>query len=316
MLKGENYASQLYENWSNRLAFNTLLGGNCGIIAGFDNDMEVTASGTDISVDSGVVIIKGGIIRNTTSATLSVQLEANQYCSVVLEIDLSQTNTNDSFNQGSLKILTQTGAYPTLTQQDIVNNTTSGIYQYELARFKTTTTEIQDLTDKRTYLDYASLTQELVDAIEAVIQGNLEASDVGYNNTNSSLDAENVQDAIDEIVPKVYTSAGSATGSTTSYVTKEICRSPALPKGRYLVIFGVDSTVSSNTDLIIASLTGIANITVRNGLSNYRGTMQSGGGLTGYQYVEATADNAVIALDGSVKSTFTLRGQMIALRVK
>lgn len=199
MLKGENYASQLYENWSNRLAFDTLLGGKCGIIEGFDNDMEVTASGSNISINSGVAIIKGGIVRNTTSATLSVQLEANKFHSVVLEIDLSQTNTDSSFNQGSLKIISSTGDYPTLTQQDIVNNTSSGIYQFELARFKTSSTEIQDLTDRRTYLSYDAMLDELQDAIEEVLQGNIDAEDISYDNTNSGLVSDTVQGAIDEL---------------------------------------------------------------------------------------------------------------------
>ena len=119
MLKGENYASQLYENWSNRLAFNTVLKGSCGIIEDFDNELEVTVSGSNVSIDSGVVIIKGGIIRNTTLTTLSVQLEANKYHSVVVEVDLSKVNTENDFLQGSIKIISNTGSYPTLTQQNI-----------------------------------------------------------------------------------------------------------------------------------------------------------------------------------------------------
>lgn len=125
MLKGENYSSQLYENWSNRLAFNTLLGGKCGVIENFDNELEVTSIGSNVTIDSGVCIIKGGIIRNTTSLTLSVQLEANKYHSVVVEVDLSQVNTQNDFLQGSIKIISNTGSYPTLTQQDIELTPTS-----------------------------------------------------------------------------------------------------------------------------------------------------------------------------------------------
>jgi len=183
MLKGENYASQLYENWSNRLAINTFLKGVCGVIKDFDNELEVTASGSNIYVDSGVAIIKGGIVRNTTSATLPVQLEANQYCIVVLEIDLTQINTNDNFNQGALKILTNSGSYPELTQQNIELTPSSGTYQFELARFTTNTTEIQNLTDKRKFLDYYATNAE----------------DVSYDNANSGLLADNVQSAIDEL---------------------------------------------------------------------------------------------------------------------
>ena len=109
MLKGENYSSQLYENWSNRLAINTFLGGKCGIIENFDNELAVTVAGSNVSIDSGVVIIKGGIIRNTTSTTLSVQLEANKYHSVVVEVDLNSflllTYYFFSFNNFSIKLI-------------------------------------------------------------------------------------------------------------------------------------------------------------------------------------------------------------------
>lgn len=199
MLKGENYASQLYENWSNRLAFNTLLGGNSGVVEDFANELEVTVSGSNVTIDTGVAVIKGGILRNTSAATLSVQLEANKYCIVVLEIDLSQTNTEETFNQGSFKIISQANSYPTLTQQDIVNQTDSGIYQFELARFQTSSSEILNLTDTRQMLSYEALMSEITAAIQALIQGGLTAADVGYVNTNSGLVATNVQAAIDEL---------------------------------------------------------------------------------------------------------------------
>lgn len=199
MIKGENYASQLYENWSNRLVFDTLLGGKCGIVEGFDNNLVVTSAGSNVSIDSGVVVVKGGIIRNTTLLTLPVQLEANQYCIVVVEVDLSKVNTENDFLQGSIKVISQTGSYPDLTQQDIVNNTTSGIYQFELARFTTSTTAIQNLTDRRTYLSYESLYREVQNAIDRILQENLVASDIGYDNQTSGLESVNVQDAIDEL---------------------------------------------------------------------------------------------------------------------
>ena len=52
-----------------------------------------------------------------------------------------------------------------------------------MARFKTSSTEIQDLTDERTFIDYYSVL----------------ASEVHYDNTNSELLATNVQSALDEL---------------------------------------------------------------------------------------------------------------------
>ena len=53
---------------------------------------------------------------------------------MVVEVDLDKTNTTSSFLQGQYKIISGSGAYPTLTQTEIVNNV-SGVYQFELARF-------------------------------------------------------------------------------------------------------------------------------------------------------------------------------------
>lgn len=199
MLKGENYSSQLWENFAHRITFNTLLGGECGVVEGFANEMAVTYSGTTISINTGLAVIKGGILRNTTTATLSVTLGANLYYKVVLEIDLSQTNTQEEFNQGKFKLISNSGSYPTLTTQDIVNNTTSGIYQFELAQFTTSTTTISNFQETKKMLSYEALMQEVRDTIDQIAQEDLSASMVGYSNSGSGMVSDNVQSAIDEL---------------------------------------------------------------------------------------------------------------------
>lgn len=199
MLKGENYSSQLYENWANRLAFNTMLGGECGVVEDFANEMEVTYSGTTISINTGCAIIKGGILRNTTSSTLSVTLGANLYYKVIIEIDLSKTNTSEEFNQGYFKLISNSGSYPTLTTQDIVNNTSSGIYQFELAQFTTSTTAISNFTETKKMLSYEALMQEVRDTIDQIAQDNLTASMVAYDNSGSNMTSTDTQSAIDEL---------------------------------------------------------------------------------------------------------------------
>lgn len=199
MLKGENYSSQLYENWANRLAFNTMLGGECGVVEDFANEMEVTYSGTTISINTGCAIIKGGILRNTTSSTLSVTLGANLYYKVIIEIDLSKTNTSEEFNQGYFKLISNNGSYPTLTTQDIVNNTSSGIYQFELAQFTTSTSTISNFQETKKMLSYEALMQEVRDTIDQIAQDNLTASMVAYDNSGSNMVSTDVQSAIVEL---------------------------------------------------------------------------------------------------------------------
>ena len=197
MIKGQTYSNQLFESWAYRLTLDTLLNSNDGVLEQYGGQMQVTTSSNNIVVASGLAIIQGGIIENTSDLTLVPQLQANEYYCVVVEIDMSQTNTTESFNQGSIKLISNSGGYPTLTKQDTIQGT--GIYQYELARFQTTSSAIQNLTDTRTYLNYNSLYQELQNAIDEIIQDGINASQVSYDNSTSGLPSTNVQGAIDNL---------------------------------------------------------------------------------------------------------------------
>lgn len=93
----------------------------------------------------------------------------NAYCKLVIEVDLDKENTESQLNQVSYKIVKSTSGYPNLTQTDIVANN-SGIYQYELARFKTNTNGITDFEDKRTYLDFATIYSQIETEYRTVLQ--------------------------------------------------------------------------------------------------------------------------------------------------
>ena len=135
MLKGDVFAEQLFENQIFALFINTFLNGNNGVASGYKNDMALTYSGSNITIDSGAICIQGRFLEEATSTTLAVS-ETNKYHKLVIELDLDKTNTAQSFEQGYYKILTASGSYPSVTQTNIVKNV-SGIYQYELARFQT-----------------------------------------------------------------------------------------------------------------------------------------------------------------------------------
>lgn len=173
MLKGEVFGRQLFENQIFALFINTFLNGNNGVCSDYLNGMAVTYSGNNVTIDSGAVCIQGRFLEEDTSTTLDAG-NSNLFCKLVIEIDLDKINTEDSFNQGYYKVVTDSTGYPELTQTNIVG-TNSGIYQYELARFKTSTSGITEFQDMRTSLSiptiYDDIRQMVQDAIDSIEDG-------------------------------------------------------------------------------------------------------------------------------------------------
>lgn len=202
MLKGENYTNQLYESYASRLAINTMINGECGIIDNYGDKMEVTYNNNIVTISNGMAVVKGGLIRETTYTTLNATLTDGLYYSVVLEIDLSQTNTRQEFNQGSFKLLSNNGSYPTLQQDDLSLSINTGVYQMELARFQTSASAITNFTDRRNILSYNSLIQELRSAISSVIAGDLTADQVSYDqSTTVKQKLDSLQTSVNTISP-------------------------------------------------------------------------------------------------------------------
>ena len=151
MLKGQTFSEQVFESKIYSLFTNIYLSGKNGVARDYKNGMAVSYSGNDVTIASGAVCIQGRILEEDSSTTLdagSVPL----YCKLVIEVDLDKTNTENDFQQGAYKIVTGESSYPSLTQTDIAN-TASGKYQYELARFRTSSNGISDFQDMRTFLE-------------------------------------------------------------------------------------------------------------------------------------------------------------------
>lgn len=199
MLKGQVFSRQLFENQIFALFINTFLNGNNGVSNDYLNGMAVTYSGNNLTIDSGAVCIQGRFLEENTSTTISAGTDS-AYCKLVIEINLDNQNTESDFTQGYYKIIKGAGAYPALTQNDIVKNN-AGIYQYELARFQNSSSGITNFQDMRTFLDFQSIYDEITQHIEDIddgslwllktggtINGNLEVSGniVCDNITNSS----------------------------------------------------------------------------------------------------------------------------------
>lgn len=167
MLKGHVFSKQLFGNPIFALFINTFLNGTNGVSNNYKNGMKPTASGSTITIDSGAVCIQGRFLEEDTYTQISAGTES-AYCKLVIEIDLDKENTDSEFTQGSYKIVKSTSGYPNLTQTNIVKNV-SGIYQYELARFKTSASGITEFQDMRTYLDLDSIYEQMTEEYQAVL---------------------------------------------------------------------------------------------------------------------------------------------------
>ncbi len=171
MLRGHVFSKQLFGNPIFALFVNTFLNGKNGVSNNYKNGMAVTYSGNNVTVDSGAVCIQGRFLEEDTSTTISAGSDTS-YCKLVIEINLDNTNTENDFTQGSYKIIKGANSYPALTQTNIVKNN-AGIYQYELARFRNATTGITEFQDKRTFLDFDSIYDEIEQHIQDIDEGTL-----------------------------------------------------------------------------------------------------------------------------------------------
>lgn len=161
MLKGHVFSKQLFGNPIFALFINTFLNGTNGISSNFKNAMALSYSGSIVTVQSGAVCIQGRFLEEDTSTSISAGVE-NAFCKLVIEVDLDKQNTENDFQQGAYKIIKGANNYVNLTQNNIVKNN-SGIYQYELARFKTSSSGITEFKDMRTFLDFTSIYNKITE---------------------------------------------------------------------------------------------------------------------------------------------------------
>lgn len=168
MLKGHVFKQQIFGNQIFALFINTFLNGQNGISNNYKNGMAITYNNDVLTIQSGAVCIQGRFSEEDTSTEISAGTE-NAYCRLVIEVNLNNQNTDTEFKQAAYKILKSSTNYPALTQENIVKNNT-GIYQYELASFKTSATGITDFVDKRTFLDFNSIYSQIQTEYEALLE--------------------------------------------------------------------------------------------------------------------------------------------------
>lgn len=298
MLKGYVFSKQLFENPIFALFINTFLNGENGVSNNYLNGMEVTYSGSTLTVNSGAVCIQGRLLGEDTSTQIATGTN-NAYCKLVIEIDLDKQNTESQLNQASYKVITSASGYPTLTQTNIVKNV-SGIYQYELARFRTTASGITDFQDMRTFLDfdsifkeirkeYGEVLQELQDELASVVDG----SDYLLKSAGGTVQGEIVANGgvkgnlIGNVTGNISGSSGSCTGNSATATTASTCTGNAatatrLQTARNITLSGdVTGSASFNGSSNVTITTKLANIAILTGTITM--SVSSGQSLTNGQ---------------------------------
>lgn len=166
MIKGFRFTNQLSNAEVDARIHQKIFNNNDGIFYG----MELSNTSNSISITEGLCEIAGRPVGVVGSETVQVSL-GNFYCLLVLEIDLAKESTKEIFNQAAFKILTSSTTYPIVTKQDINKiNGTNKLYQLEFARFRTTASGITDFQDKRTFLDFSSIYNQIQTEYRAVLE--------------------------------------------------------------------------------------------------------------------------------------------------
>lgn len=212
MLKGHVFEKQIFGNQIFALFIDTFLNGVNGVSNNYKNGMKVTYSGSTVTVQSGAVCIQGRFLEEDTNTTVSAGTNS-AYCKLVIEVDLDKQNTESEFLQGEYKIITSSTGYPSLTQNDIVKNN-SGVYQYELARFRTGTNGITEFSDRRTFLDFNSIYSEIQQHIDDIDDGAPYIQKTGGTMTGKLYANGGIQGNVQgNVTGNVSGSSGSCTGN-------------------------------------------------------------------------------------------------------
>lgn len=116
---------------------------------GITRGCEITSDSTNMYMAEGYLLIQGREIKITGTQTIAFNkvTTGEQYCNIVIEIDLSKSNTETVCNQLAIKTVASSSGYPALTQQDLEDNPT-GVYQYLLAQYHITSSGVDSFAAK------------------------------------------------------------------------------------------------------------------------------------------------------------------------
>jgi hypothetical protein len=128
-----------------------LFGGRKGKTKG----CKMTFGVDDIYISDGCFMASNRLVEITSKETIATPVVSSgtTYFRLVYEIDLAQSNTTDDFKQGYFKVLSASGDYPVLRQEDLDNG--GSVYQLPFARFTKTISGISNFVSELESIGYA-----------------------------------------------------------------------------------------------------------------------------------------------------------------
>ena len=162
MIRGITFADQLTTSDDFAHLQNKWFNGVSGVTKG----CKVTADTNNIYISAGYFLIYGRLVRIVGTETIeSDVVETTKYYKLVFEIDLSKTNTVNSFMQGYFKFVSSTSGYPDLIQEDL--DTDGKVYQMEFARFIKNTSSITSFEARATSLKVSDIWSKIENEFDA-----------------------------------------------------------------------------------------------------------------------------------------------------
>lgn len=127
--EGGNVTSQIDAD-----LYHHLFSGKVGIIYGLKEECRYTLSNNTITFSDGYVSVYGRIVYIENQTSIGVTPDSSKMGYVVLGV-------NTQTNEVSIYIKELSGAYPTLTQTNLIS--TSGLYEFPLCAYSKTTTSVE-----------------------------------------------------------------------------------------------------------------------------------------------------------------------------
>lgn len=143
MIKGITFDAQQVTAANMGHFMNVFSGKQSGITQG----CAVTSDSSNLYIAPGYLLLCGRQVQIVGTQTVPLQTVATGalYCKVVFQIDLSQSNTESTFLQGTIETLSSASGYPTVQQDDIDNGGT--IYQWPIAQYHVTVSGMDSFRD-------------------------------------------------------------------------------------------------------------------------------------------------------------------------
>lgn len=135
-------------------------------VSGVTKGCKITADDNNIYITAGYFLIYGRLVRIIGTETFESEVvETTKYYKLVFEIDLSKTNTVNSFMQGYFKFVSSATGYPDLIQEDL--DADGKVYQMEFARFVKNTSSITNFDVRATSLKVSDIWAKIENEFDA-----------------------------------------------------------------------------------------------------------------------------------------------------